>query len=159
MDNTNQLRNLTILEDFFKECCLTGLDVGYKVGVHGLYLAFKKWHEENVSQRVIDRKEFENMIGNRFEMDLSKDGFIFYHGLKLLSNSSRIPEVSIESQDFSIELPKLIGQVEFLAESFLNASINKGFVPSSNFFWGSGSILDEIVKDLNIINEALYPSI
>ena len=68
-----------------------------------------------------------------------------------------IDKDSIETKDFSIELPDLMAKIQFIGSSFINAAYEKGFVPSDEFLHGSGLILNEVFRDLKLINKALYP--
>ena len=70
----------------------------------------------------------------------------------------RLSEEGVLRGDFSLEIPKLISKLEFLASSFLNAYEHEDFVPYPSFYWGASAILDEIAEELGIIGEALYPS-
>lgn len=70
-----------------------------------------------------------------------------------------IPEHSIESKDFSIELPQVIQKVAFICDL-----LSGGYTADGNEFeplldehtGGVSCILHDIEVDLKIINEALY---
>ena len=67
-----------------------------------------------------------------------------------------IDKQDIESKDFSLALPELIGKIQFVGSSLLNiAYMKEGFIPKNSFYLGSGVILNEVVEDLEAINKAL----
>lgn len=78
---------------------------------------------------------------------------------QMLRQSLRLSEGHIIHGDFSLAIPKLVAKIEFLADSFLNAYEHKSFAPDRSFYWGVSAILTEVAEDLDIIGEALYPSV
>ena len=64
---------------------------------------------------------------------------------------------NLESKDFSLVLPKLIAKIEAVGSSLSNYSyMEEDFYPSTESCRGFGTILTEIVYDLEIINQVLY---
>ena len=65
----------------------------------------------------------------------------------------------LKSKDFALVLPEMIAKIQFIGSSLINAGITKEFIQKDEFIfmYGSGLILTEIFKDLELINKALYP--
>jgi phage/plasmid-associated DNA primase len=79
-----------LFNDFLAECCL--LETNAKESLFKLYKRFKAWHELHISQNVISKNEFCNMLAERFNEDPDKDQLVFW-GLKLA------PDIDINHAD------------------------------------------------------------
>ncbi len=96
---------------------------------------------------------------------MSGQTFYFYGGdhthyyfslvLKPKKGGSMVDQSEIES--YELILPEIIGKIQFVGSSLINASYQSGVVPKDSFYLGSGIILIEAVKVLEEISQALYP--
>ena len=70
-----------------------------------------------------------------------------------------IDKRNIERKDFSIVLPNLISKIQFVGSSLINTPDieNHTIEIESDFMYGSGLILYDVLEDLQAIDKALYP--
>ena len=68
-----------------------------------------------------------------------------------------IDKHDLETKDFSLCLPELIGKIQAIGSSLVNLYYLKEFIPSDSFWLGFGTILNEVTDDLRKIDEALNP--
>jgi len=64
-----------------------------------------------------------------------------------------IYEHNIERKDFSLVFPEILGKIRFIGSSLINMGITEDDLSMN----GAGLILNEISKDLELINKTLYP--
>lgn len=67
-----------------------------------------------------------------------------------------IDQLNIETKDFSIALPRIISKISGFA--MLLGSTATDHLTNEEF-WGLQGMLEDIVDDLKVINDALYPPI